>query len=435
MRRSDERFANDIRAALQRRGLISGWPILIVIAAMMAGGIVWARQAVVQEVTRGSGRVIPSSQVQIVQSLEGGIVASIEVAEGDRVTAQQPLMRIDDTTFSSELGEIRNREAALTTRRIRLKAEVAARDPDYANTDLPPELIAQEQALLTARRAALRQEIAVAEQQLAQRKMERAEIETRLTETEGTLALIGEELALAEALRRRGNFPQIELLRLRRQAQTEKREQTVLEAALPRTAAAISEAESRIQSLVAAFTARAAEDLARAVADLKVIEETMRAAQDRVQRTVLRAPVDGIVNALPVTTVGAVVQPGQSVVEIVPVDDRLLIEAEIRPQDVAFIRPDQPASVKVTAYDYTIYGDLAGHVDRIGADTTTDAEGQTFYRVIIRTDDGALGSPEEPLPIIPGMVVEVDILTGEKTVLAYLLTPVNRVTSEALRER
>lgn len=434
MPRTDEAFANDIRSALDRGGIRSGWPVLIIIGAIVLAAIVWSRLAVLEESTRGSGRVIPSSQIQVVQPLEGGIVAAIDVAEGDRVEAGQPLMRIDDTSFASQLGEIRNRRDALEVRRVRLAAEVSGATPDFSD-DLPAPLVERERALLEARRASLRQELLVADQQLAQKRMEEIETRTRLEETEGTLALLREELDLAEGLRRRGNFPEIELLRLRRQAQTEVREQTVLEAALPRSAAAIAEIEARLESISAAFRARAAEELAGTVADLGVLEETLRAASDKVRRTVLRAPVAGIVNALPVTTVGAVIQPGQSVAEIVPVDDRLLIEAEVRPQDVAFIRPGQEASVKVTAYDYTVYGDLTGRVERIGADTIADPEGRTFYRVILETDETALGSAENPLPIIPGMVVQVDIQTGEKSVFDYLMTPVNRVRAEALRER
>lgn len=435
MRSLDERFANDVRAALDRHGMVSVWPFLAILGALLAGGVLWASQAVLEEVTRGSGRVIPSSQIQVVQPLEGGIVAEILVAEGDQVDAGQALMRIDDTSFSSELGEIRQRRAALTARRIRLEAEARDTAPDFSEGDLADELVLQESALLDARRSALAQEIAVVAEQLAQKELERVELQTRLVETEATVALIQEELDLAERLRQRGNFPQIELLRLRRQAQEQARELAVLEAALPRGEAAIREAVARRENALAAFRARAAEELARTAADLSVIEETITAARDRVRRTMLRAPVRGIVNAVPITTVGAVVQPGQSVVEIVPVDDRLLIEARVRPQDVAFVGPGQAASVKVTAYDYTVYGDLSGTVDRISADTITDAEGETFYRVIVETEETALGNADAPLPIIPGMVVDVDILTGEKTVLDYLLKPVNRARNEALRER
>ncbi|MEM6616938.1 MAG: HlyD family type I secretion periplasmic adaptor subunit [Pseudomonadota bacterium] len=433
--RADERFVNDVRSALDQGGMMSAWPLLFVVCALFAGGLAWAHSAVLEEVTRGDGRIIPSSQMQVVQTLEGGIVSEIMIEEGEPVEAGQALVRIDDTSFASELGELEERDAALEARRVRLEAEVSDADLVFSDDSTSRRFQNQERAVLDARRSTLRQELAVIDQQTAQKELEAVELDTRLTETRRMLDLLNEELTLARRLRQRGNFPQIELLRLERQAQEQIREQKVLEASIPRAAAAIEEAQARREAVIAGFRSRANEELATTLAELSVIRQTLTAASDRVTRTVLKSPVNGIVNALPITTVGAVVQPGQSVAEIVPVEDRLLVEARIRPQDVAFISADQEASVKVTAYDYTVYGALEGRVSRISPDTMTDQEGETFYRVIVETDDAALADGEEELPIIPGMIVQVDILTGQKTVLDYLLTPVNRTRNEALRER
>lgn len=227
----------------------------------------------------------------------------------------------------------------------------------------------------------------------------------------------------------------MELLRLEKAYRAEQRDITVLQATLPRTEAAIAEAEAKIQAAVLGFVSRASEALAECNASLAVTEESLRAAQDRVRRTVLRAPVHGIVNKLSVSTIGAVVKPGESIVEIVPIEDTLLVEARVRPQDVAFIRPGQPASIKVTAYTYTVYGDLPGVVERIGADTVPDEKGNPYYRVILRTQRTHLGADSKALPIMPGMVVTADIQTGRKSVLAYLIAPIQVARHEALRER
>jgi adhesin transport system membrane fusion protein len=227
----------------------------------------------------------------------------------------------------------------------------------------------------------------------------------------------------------------MQVLKLARQERSERRDINVLLSALPRMKAAIQETQSKIEALQTTFHSGASEALAETLASLAVTEEALKATQDRVRRSILRAPTRGIVNKLNVTTIGAVVRPGESVVEIVPIEDSLLVEARVRPQDVAFIRPGQPASIKVTAYDYTVYGDLPGTVERIGADTIMDEEKKPYYRVILKTPRTHLGRAEEPLPIMPGMVVSADIQTGKKSVLDYLTRPIQSVRHEAFRER
>ncbi len=231
------------------------------------------------------------------------------------------------------------------------------------------------------------------------------------------------------------------MLRVDRQAAELKGQLEVMKASINKAQAGIQEARSRHATTQATFRAQAEEDLAKSRGDLAVLEETIKSAQDRVRRTELRSPVRGIVNKLNVTTVGAVVPPGGSLMDIVPMDDSLLVEGRIRPQDIAFIRPNQEAVMKITAYDSSVYGSLKGKVERISADTITDekaatqADREVFYRVMVRTDKNYLGTEEEPLPIIPGMVTTVEVLTGRKSVLAYLLKPARLLREEALRER
>ncbi len=327
MRQSDFAFANDVRAAAELKTPRTARLVLFVAIALLASGTVWAHYAVLDEVKRGAGRVIPSRQVQVVQSLEGGIVKAIFVQEGETVQKGQPLVQIDDTKFKSDLGELQAKRDALAK----------------------------------------------------------------------SLQLLNRELDLTRRLYEQKVVPEIEMLRLQRQA-------------------------------------------ADMNGQLAVTEQTINSAKDRVRRSELSAPVYGIVNKINVTTIGAVVQPGADIMDIVPLDDTLLVEGRIRPQDIAFIRPGQDAVVKITAYEATVYGSLKAKVERISADTIEekgekDEKPQTFYRVIVRTDKNYLGSQAHPLPIIPGMVATVEILTGRKTVLDYLIKPARLLKSEALRER
>lgn len=437
--RLEREFANDVTAALQKRASGSISLVILAFLAVFGGGYLWASTAILDEVTSGQGTIIPSRQIQTVQSLEGGIVARIDVREGDRVAEGQPLIQIDDTSFSSQFGEISQKRFALQAARLRLEAEADGRQPDYSGSfgqQIPDALKRQEEAVARSRMAELDQQLSVLDSQKAQRTLEYEELKVRLDETRVTLNLIGEELELAEQLRQRGAFPQIEYIRIRRRLQEEKREEATLAASLPRAAAAIGETEATRASILAEHDAEIHTELAGVIGELVILGERIRGAEDRVDRTALRSPVDGIINSIPKTTIGAVVAPGETVVEIVPLDDTLLIEARIRPRDVAFIRPDQEASVKISAYDYTVYGDLKGRVERISADTIAAEDGETYYRVIVRTEESSLADPNgEPLPLIPGMVGQVDIRTGEKSVLDYLLKPIRRTQSEAFRER
>jgi adhesin transport system membrane fusion protein len=415
MHNSDFAFANEVRAAVELRTPRTSRLLLFWSLALLVAGLIWAHFAILDEVKRGAGKVIPSRQIQVVQTLEGGIVESILVREGAIVDKGQPLMRIDDTSFASQLGEVRERRGAMAARVARLEAEVDGRaTPPSFPADLVqtlPSAVEAERSLFEARRRKLAQETDVLQQQ-----------EIRLTDT---LQILDKELELTRRLYKQKVVPEIEMLRLERQA-TEMRGQ-------------LAETRSRIDTVKATFRAQAEEDLAKSRADLAVLEESIKSARDKVARTELRSSVRGIVNKINVTTIGAVVQPGANVMDIVPLDDTLLVEGRIRPQDIAFIRPDQDAIVKITAYDSSVYGSLEGKVERISADAIEEknenGEGEAFYRVIVRTKKNYLGTAERPLPIIPGMVATVEVLTGQKSVLDYLIKPARMLRDEALRER
>ena len=436
--RDDLDFANDVRAALEQQAPRGTWTILLVILAMVAAAIGWASWAILEEVTSGEGRVIPSRQTQVVQTLEGGIVREIMVREGDLVKKDQVLMRIDDTGFASRLGEIRQKRWALKAEMARLLAEAQGAETIAFGADLEtsaPEAVQSQRDSFRARKLQLEGEIDVLQQQLRQREQAAVELNASRKKLTATLSPLRRELRLTERLKKRGAVPEIDVLRLRREVASVTGELDVVMSSLPRAKSAISEARRKIDTANAAFSANARERMTTVRSELAVIDETLKAAKDRVLRTSLKAPVRGVVNKLNTNTLGAVVQPGRDIIEIVPLDDSLLIETQIRPRDVAFIRPDQKASVKLTAYDFLIYGALDGKVERISADTIADERGNAFYRVTVKTDKNHIDVGGRRLPIIPGMLASVDIQTGRKSVLDYLMKPVLRARYEALRER
>lgn len=422
----------------QRAGSALSRRLLLLIAAAVGVFLYWANSSEIEEYTRSDGRVIPSSKVQIVQSLEGGIVQSIDVSEGDMVQQDDVLMQIDDTRFSSEMGELTQRHSALTAERFRLVAESNMADDlafpeDLVSTN--PRATRAEQELFFTRKQQLARELDVLNDRLSQRQSELAELEAQQLKRNKMVEPLREEVELATNMTRSGVFPKIELLRLNSQLAALEGDLAIGEATKVRLRSAITQARSEIEVARSGYLLTARQRMAQLQLELAVVEETLRAASDRVARTMIRAPLRGTVNALSINTPGAVVAPGQPLAEIVPADDGLIIEAYLRPTDVAFVKPMAEVSIKITAYDYLIYGSLTGRVARIGADTITADDGAEFFKVIVETDQSYLGSANDPLPISPGMVAKVDILTGRRTVMDYLLKPIRRAQYEAMRER
>lgn len=425
-----------------RKALIEDAPRIVRLTiwgliAFVAFCLLWAHFAVIDEVTRGDGKAIPSSRLQKIQNLEGGIVAELFVREGQVVNIGDPLLRLDDTRFASNVGETEADRLALLLRVERLSAEVEERDLEFPFkvVEAAPRLAASEQALFESRQQQLRNEVAGLEEQLVQRRQELREFASKQSQFSNSLKLLRQEIRMSEPLVAQGAISRVEVLRLKR-AEVESRGQldaTTL--AMPRAEAAIKEVERKIDETRGRFRSEALTELNVARTDLSKIQSSGKALEDRVSRTLVTSPVRGIVKQLLVNTIGGVIQPGSDLVEIVPLDDSLLVEARIRPQDIAFLHPGQAAVVKFSAYDYTIYGGLQAKLEQIGADTVTDDDGNSFYVIKLRTDKSHLGSEAHPLLIIPGMVASVDIITGKKSVLSYLLKPIIRARAEALRER
>lgn len=411
--------------------------LFFTIVAFFVVMLVWADHAVLDEVTTGKGKVIPSSQLQVVQNLEGGIVKEILVTEGQIVKKGQVLLRIDDTGFASSVGENQAKQDALMAAIARLTAETLDKplkfDPDLAKR--APEQVSAEQDLYRLREHELETQLGVMEQQVVQRRQEVAELKSRLGQGKRSYELAAEELRLTRPLIQEGAISKVEVLRLEREVNDLKGDLDSTKLALPRAQAALGEARRKINERKAAFKADAQKELNERKASLAVVKEAMSAAEDRVSRTDVRSPVRGTVKQLKVATIGGVVRPGMDLVEIVPLDDTLVVEAQIRPTDIAFLRPGQQTMIKITAYDYSIYGGLKGRLKKISADTITNDQGQSYYRIQVEADQSFLGTDNKPLPIIPGMTASVDIMTGHKSVLDYLLKPIIKVRDRALRER
>ena len=400
--------------------------------------IIWASLAEIDEVTRGDGRAIPSSKLQKIQNLEGGIVSEVFVHEGEVVKAGAPLLRLDDTRFRSNAGESAADRLALEARIKRLNAQLN----DESTLTLPaeimeksPEIASGEIALFTSVKQRIQSELGGLNEQLIQKKQELLDYQAKVNQTRRSLDLLQQEIGMSEPLVAKGAISKVEILRLRRSEVDTRGQLDSMNLAIPRATAAVKEIENKIGETRDRYRSEALSQLNEARTELSKTEASGKAIDDRVNRTLVTSPVRGIVQQMMINTIGGVIQPGSDLVEIVPLDDTLLIETKIRPQDIAFLHPGQEAIVKFTAYDYTIYGGLKAKLEQISPDTVTDKEGQSYYIVRLRTEKNYLGSQEKPLLIIPGMVATVDIITGRKTIMSYLLKPILRAKAESFSER
>ncbi|WP_297839545.1 HlyD family type I secretion periplasmic adaptor subunit [Pseudomonas sp.] len=410
------------------------WAVIAFFAFLM----LWAHLAVIDEVTRGEGKAIPSSKIQKIQNLEGGIVAQIYVHEGEIVESGAPLIRLDDTRFASNVGETNADRVSAELRVERLSAEVDNRALNFTS-DLrkaAPKQSADEESLYNSRRQQLADEIGGLQQQLVQRQQELREYQSKTDQYRSSLGLLRQEIGMSEPLVAQGAVSPVEMLRLKRSEVETRGQMDSTQLAIPRAQAAINEVLRKIDENKGKFRSDALTQLNEARTNLNKAQATSKGLEDRVSRTMVTSPVRGIIKQLLVNTVGGVIQPGSDLAEVVPLDDTLLVEARIRPQDIAFLHPGQEAVVKFSAYDYTIYGGLKAKLIQIGADTIQDEDKKnTYYVITLRTEKSHLGTDDKPLLIIPGMVASVDIITGKKSVLSYLLKPIIRARAEALHER
>jgi adhesin transport system membrane fusion protein len=430
--RADKFFMTDEEIPLRQHLLLSA------IAGFFFLFLLWANFATLDEVTRGQGTVVPSSEIQKMQSLEGGIIDEFLAHEGDSVKAGQPLIRMRDVQATSDLGQNRLKYLGLEAKIARLKAESEdAKTPTFPDEVMQgaPQSVQEEMDAFRANRHNVDTQTQVLRDQLAQKQQEISETETRIRDLKQVIALSQQQRDMTEPLVQRGSAPKMELIQLDQQIKEKETDLNSQTSSLPRMQAAVSEAKSRIAEAETSASAQAQTDLTAALAEANSLKETLSALQDKKTRTEIKSPVNGTVKEIKIKTVGGVVQPGADVIDIVPRDDELIVEARIKPQDIAFLHPGQQVMVKITAYDFSIYGGLKGELTDISPDAIANEKGETFYRVRVRTKQTYLMHYGKKLDIIPGMVATVDILTGKKTVMEYILKPFVKTLDSAMRER
>jgi len=434
----DQDFLTDVNAANLYGASIQSHIILWLSFSFVIIAIIWANYATLDEVTRGAGKTIPSSHIQIVQNLEGGILSEILIKEGDIVEKGQALLKLDTVRFASSFNETKLKYYELITTTARLTAEVNKQEIVLPEDVLKnaPNIAADAKQLLASRKNELAANRKILNEQIRQKEQDLIELKSKSQQIARSYKYLKEELKMSEPLVAEGAMSRVEILRLRRSANDLRGELSAANLAIPRLKSFLIEANNKLSELEIRFHTEALEELNLAKAELDRTTETVLALEDRVARTQILSPVKGTVKQLKVTTVGGVVQPGMDLVEIVPFEDQLLIEAEVRPADIAFLRPSQKAMVKLTAYDFSIYGGLEAELEQISPDTIINEEdGESYYIIRLRTNKNYLEKNGEKLKIIAGMTADVDILTGKKSVLDYLLKPILKAQDRALRER
>lgn len=412
--------------------------LLVLMFAFFVVAIIWASLARLDITARGEGQVIPSSKIQSIQNLEGGIIQKFFVKEGDRVEKGQLLVRLTDIDAQSNLGSNEAKYLGLMAAIIRLQAEADGKpmvDFPKEVMEKAPQSVAEELRAFSANKDKLNGQTLVLEQQLSQRRQEVNELTRKASDIRGVISLQQERKDMVEPLIQRGSAPKIERVQIEQEIREKQTELNGITQAIPRANSAIAEAQARISELKKTAFAQAQMELAAKTAEVNTVKQTLGALEDRKDRTEIVSPVKGIVKDFKINTVGGVVRPGDPILEVVPLDDQLIVEAKIKPQDIARLRPGLPATVKFTAYDFAIYGGLKGEVTDISADTIKNEKGESFYRVRVRTYENQLKRKGEVLPIIPGMVTTVDILTGQRTVMQYLMKPVAKTLEYSMHEK
>lgn len=448
-------YVDDKTAALLLNTPSSARILLWTMLLFFALAIAWASWAQIDKVTVGQGKVIPSSQLQIVQNLEGGLVKKILVSEGQHVEKDQQLLLIDDTRFRSDFREREQQVINLTANVLQLTASISSvrvdeslKDANWRDSvtldrnklvfptqleESAPTLVSRQMAEYRSDINNLRNQLSVLDQQVKQKQQDLIEITARVQNLKRSYDFANKELEITRPLADEGVVPKIELLKLQRQVNDTRRELTSSQLKLPTLQSSIDEAKLGRIDIALKFRSEQQEKLNAAQDKLSALTQSTVGLEDRVNRTVVLSPVTGTIKKLYINTVGGVIQPGMDLVEIVPTEDSLLVEAKIAPQDIAFLYPGLPALVKFSAYDFTRYGGLEGKLEHISADTIQDEEGNSFYLVRIRTIEERFGHSDK-LPIIPGMTASVDIITGKRTILDYMLKPITKARQTALRE-
>jgi adhesin transport system membrane fusion protein len=411
--------------------------VVMIFALFVIAAIVWMNWAKIDVVIRGAGKVSPASQVQNIQSLEGGIISEILVVEGQSVKTGQSLIKISDIAFSSSFEENRLLYLELLARSSRLQAEAFGRafKPEAEVSEDAPHLVKSERSLFDSNQQQLKETLSGLEEKISQQKNAVLEAQSKQRQLKKSLDLVKKEIKIKQPLKERGIISEVEFLQLQQREAEFEGEIEAARLSVPRIKSTIEEARFNKQKEKLSFQNNAKKELNEVNAEISRIKETQNALQDRVKRTTLRSPVNGIVQRLYFNTIGGVISPGNNILDIVPQEDSLLVELKIKPADIAYVNVGQFARLKFSAYDFAIHGSLQGIVTFVSADTITNEEGESFFLVRVKPSKSFLGVKSGELPIKIGMTAEADIITDKKTILSYLTEPVHRGIDKALRER
>ena len=420
-------------AQVKRASLVMLWTLVGFFVVMF----VWIAVAEVDTVTRADGRVIPSAKLQVIQNLEGGIVAEILVKQGQVVMAGDNLVALSSLQHEGDMKARYQQLLGLEARAARLVALANGREPKFPQSvvDTAPDLMAVEMATFLSKTLEQESQLAVLAAQMDQKARELDEAKIALISTRKSLEMAREERSTVARLVERGLEPRLELLRIERSFAEQEGRADISVVTIERLRSANTELAARKDTLLRQMRTEALSELNRTMAELAAIKEGMPALADKVARTHIKSPMNGIVNRVFVNTVGGIVRPGDPIVDVVPSDDQLVVDAMVMPKDIGFVKIGQPARVKVTAYDYSIFGALDGTVKSISADAVPNEKGEAFFQVRIETNTRAIESIDKKLPIMPGMQAQIDIITGKKTILNYLSKPIVAVQENACRER
>lgn len=407
--------------------------------------IIWASFSELDELARGQGKVIPANKIQTIQNLDGGTVSEILTQEGDHILKDQPLMKIETTRFEASLEENQEMYYSLLAKNTRLKEEITYKVGQQKTEALvfPPELksnnyVILEEKLFKNRIQELESSVKTLRLQLSQKEQELQELYSKEEQLKRSLSLISQQKDAIDKMVKSGSKSNVELLKMEHTYNETKGNLEATTLSIPRSKFAIEEAKSKIEEKLNQFKSEASKELQTVESDLKKIEARLVSENDKLSKTIVRSPVNGIVKLININTIGGVVKSGDNLIEIVPDSDILLIETKIDPKDIAFINPTQKAIVKITAYDFSIYGALEGKIVDISADSIEDKttkDGKPYYKVIVKTNKSFLEKDGKVLPIIPGMIANVDIITGKKTVMDFLLKPIIKAKRESFHER
>lgn len=433
----DAEFMSELEAAQRHKPHMSSQFLLYAIAGFVVLFLLWANLSKVDERTKGEGQVVPSREIQVVQSLEGGILQELLVSEGDRVTKGQILMKISDAQSGAQERGTEAQFLGLSAKRARLQAEaqgIAFKVPDDV-LKKAPDVARNEQALHQSRQRELQNSIAILDSRISKSKAGIEESRAQIKRLTDSIALQRQELSITSRMVAQQAVPKLEEIRLQKEIADSNGQLMAEQQKLTGLQSELSGAQQERKDAEDKFRSQALGELNEAETQISQLKESLTSISDRVNRAEVRSPVDGIVNNIAIKTIGGVIEPAMKLVEIVPADDQLKIIAKVLPKDIAFLKIGQPVQVKISAYDAQRYGSLTGKLARIGANSVSDREGKTFFEIEVRTEKNYLGTKDHPLPISPGMVAETDIITGRKTIMDYMMRPVMKAKDKAFSER